>query len=598
MKTYKYILPILCAGAVVSSCDDMFEPANEMISDIEVMYNDPQFAAGMLGNAYILMPYDGTPHSDLATDDAVSNENSNQYTQMAQGAWSAAKDPMQQWQARNNAINYCNIMLENAEKVTWSGIPSVNQMFIDHMMGDAYGMRAIQRFYLLRAHAGKVNGELTGVILFDEYQTGSTDFEKAMERLPFKECVDRILEDIDKALELLPEDYADIANAGQIPAKYQAIGADMSGYNRAFGAHHHGKVSGQILKAVRAQMLLFAASPAYGAVTWDEAAKAAAEVIGNKEVVPNGHTWYKNVNEIEDVKRTQNTPEAIWMTNPGNSNSLESDNFPPSIYGKGRTNPTQNLVDAFPMADGKPITAAGSGYDPQNPYANRDPRLAEYIVVNGSTMGVHDALILSGIYEDDPTTNGFREDNDDNLGKQLEYSTRTGYYMRKLLRNDVNMDPKTTTQQKHYTARIRWTEIFLAYAEAANEAYGPTQGAPGCSLTPKSVIKAIRERAGICKGTTDSYLEECAQSKDKMRELIRNERRLELCFENQRFYDLRRWNLNLNETTQGMRIEDNGKSFTKFDVDFRRYDDYMIYGPIPDSEVKKFSSLKQNDGWR
>lgn len=585
MKTYKYILPILCAGAVMASCDDVFEPANEMISDIEVMYNDPLFASGLLGNAYILMPYDGTPHSDLTTDDAVSNDNANTYRQMAAGSWSAINDPMSQWQARNNAIQYCNIMLENVEKVKWSGDGPINEMFIDLMKGDALGMRAIQRFYLLRAHAGKVGGELMGVPFFDEYQTGASDLN--LPRLTFKECIDRIVADLDEAISILPENYQSISDKSQIPAKYQAIGADMGGYNRAFGDHHHGKVCGQILKAVKAQVLLFAASPAYGTASWDQAAQAAAAVIGEKKVVEGGNTWYANKAEIDDVKRTQNTPEAIWMTNPGNSNSLESDNYPPSIYGNGRTNPTQNLVDAFPMANGYPISDPKSGYDPKNPYAGRDPRLEKYIIVDGAQAGVEEATIWTGNYSGDKAT-------DDNLDRQQGKSTRTGYYMRKLLREDVNVNPTSKTEQKHYTARIRWTELFLAYAEAANEAVGPTTAVSGTTQTAKSVIKAIRERAGICVGSTDAYLDECAGSKEKMRELIRNERRLELCFENQRFYDLRRWNAELNTTAKGI----NAATLSIMDVDPRQFQAHMVYGPIPDSEIKKYSNLQQNDGWR
>lgn len=584
MKTYKYILPILCAGAVMASCDDVFEPANEMISDIEVMYNDPLFASGLLGNAYILMPYDGTPHSDLTTDDAVSNENGNAYRQMAAGSWSAINDPMSQWQARNNAIQYCNIMLENVEKVKWSGDGPINEMFIDLMRGDALGMRAIQRFYLLRAHAGKVNGELMGVPFFNEYQTGASDLNLA--RLPFKACIDSILADLNTAINILPENYASISDKSQIPAKYQAIGADMGGYNRAFGDHHHGKVCGQILKAVKAQVLLFAASPAYGTATWEQAAEAAAAVIGDKKVVEGGNTWYANKAEIDDVKRTQNTPEAIWMTNPGNSNSLESDNYPPSIYGNGRTNPTQNLVDAFPMANGYPITDPKSGYDSKNPYAGRDPRLEKYIIVDGAKAGVEEATIWTGNYSGDKAT-------DDNLDRQQGKSTRTGYYMRKLLREDVNVNPTSKTEQKHYTARIRWTELFLAYAEAANEAGGPGTKIGNCKSV-KEIIKDIRERAGICVGVTDPYLEECASSKEKMRELIRNERRLELCFENQRFYDLRRWNADLNTTAKGI----NAASMSIMDVDPRQFQSHMVYGPIPDSEIKKYSNLQQNDGWR
>ena len=96
----------------------------------------------------------------------------------------------------------------------------------------------------------------------------------------------------------------------------------------------------------------------------------------------------------------------------------------------------------------------------------------------------------------------------------------------------------------------------------------------------------------------DKYLEECAESKDKMRELIRNERRLELCFEDFRFWDLRRWKVDLNklnETVKGMRIE--GGKYQVVDVETRKYSDYMYYGPVPYSEILKFNQLKQNKGW-
>ncbi len=92
--------------------------------------------------------------------------------------------------------------------------------------------------------------------------------------------------------------------------------------------------------------------------------------------------------------------------------------------------------------------------------------------------------------------------------------------------------------------------MFLDYAEAANEAVGPEAAVAGSKWTAKSVIKSLRERAGICAGVDDPYLNECAQNKDKMRELIRNERRLELCFENHRFYDLRRWQVDLNKLNE------------------------------------------------
>ena len=135
--------------------------------------------------------------------------------------------------------------------------------------------------------------------------------------------------------------------------------------------------------------------------------------------------------------------------------------------------------------------------------------------------------------------------------------------------------------------------MFLYYAEAANEAYGPKSDG-GHGYSAYDVIKAIRERAGLGDLGEDGYLEECAQSKEKMRELIRNERRIELSFEGFRFWDLRRWNLNLNETAKGMSINAANNTYTPIDVDTREYKDYMNYGPIPYTACLKFEQLQQN----
>ena len=151
-------------------------------------------------------------------------------------------------------------------------------------------------------------------------------------------------------------------------------------------------------------------------------------------------------------------------------------------------------------------------------------------------------------------------------------------------------------------ARIRTTEILLDYAEAANEAQGPKAKVGGADYSAYDVIKAIRERAGVGEFGEDPYLDECAQSKEKMRELIRNERRLELCFENHRFWDLRRWKANLNEAAKGINITTDEATgafvYKTFDAEERKYDDYMFYGPIPYSEILKYSNLKQNEGWK
>jgi hypothetical protein len=235
------------------------------------------------------------------------------------------------------------------------------------------------------------------------------------------------------------------------------------------------------------------------------------------------------------------------------------------------------------MANGYPITdVAASGYDATNPYTGRDPRLGKYIIYNGSTgIGPNGVSINTSV-------NGT---NADALNRETGKSTRTGYYMKKHLIQAANPDPSSTNNQNHYKVYIRYTELFLGFAEAANEAWGPEDASMGFSAY--DVVKAIRARAGITGG--DAYLESIKNDKNKMRELIRNERRLELCFEGHRFWDLRRWEAPITESAKGMRIE--GATFTPINVEERSFADYMYYGPIPQSEILKFSNLEQNKGW-
>jgi hypothetical protein len=435
---------------------------------------------------------------------------------------------------------------------------------------------------------------LLGVPIINEPETPKSDFNKA--RNTFQQCVDQILSDAENAIELLPLDYKKFT-AGELPAKYAAIeGITITEYERVNGEHMRGRLTGRIVEAIRAQATLLAASPAYqdgSTVTWEQAANYAAEVLnrigGVSGLAPNGGTWYSKDSGIDGLASGVTPAEIIWRSDNGQSLDLERDNFPPSVYGLGRVNPTQNLVDAFPMVNGYPITDPLSNYDPTNPYANRDPRLTKYIVVNESQQGPNNTPIITGVYG---TTN-------DAINKEKGFSTRTGYYLRKLLRSDVNPNPNFNTTQKHYTARIRYTEIFLAYAEAANEAWGPTGTGPN-TFSAYDVIKAIRQRAGINGG--DNYLESVKNDQDAMRALIRNERRLELCFENHRFRDVRRWKVDLNklnEAARGVEISKPGSTliYAPVNVETRNYQEHMYYGPIPYSEMNKWSLLEQNEGW-
>lgn len=593
----KNIIAFVALVTTFSACDDLFEPSVENAQTVDVVFQNASSAQGILGYAYANLPFETKSTTDIATDDAVTNNLDNSYRAMAQGSWAATNDPMSQWVARKATIQYLNIFLENVESVKWSAVPHKQQMFKDHVSGEAYALRALNMYYLIRNHGGWVGDQLLGVPVITYTEGPGTDFNKA--RDTFQACVEQIYKDLDAAIELLPLTYKDLTSNDQLPAKYKEIDANYVDYNVMFGASMRGRIDGLICKAIKAQTALLASSPAFREgteVTSEEAANLAADVLkfvgGVSGMDPQGHKWYMQKDVINALEGGENPKEIIWRG--GNSNgtadydfglSQELDNFPPTLYGNGRINPTQNLVDAFPMANGYPIEASGSGYSAQNPYADRDPRLSEYVMYNGTVY--RDTEIITGSYSAD-----------DNGLNKIANSTRTGYYLRKLLRDDCNPNPSSQLAQFHYPVYIRFTEIFLAYAEAANEAWGP-KGAGNNGYSAYDVIKAIRQRAGIGVGGNDPYLETCAGDPEMMRQLIRNERRIEMCFENKRFWDLRRWKADLNVPTKGMDVKQvaGQLQYNVIDVENRNYKDYMYYGPIPDAEVKKWSNLDQNTGW-
>ena len=591
----------------------MFEPGIENNQDFETLTKIPTNAAGLAMHGYADLPYQGGSagaFNDVATDDAVTNDFGNAYLKVGNGYWSSKQggiNPFDHWTSYRTNLQYVNRFLEEMDGFNWAGKALVNEMFKDQIKGEVYALRALQMFSFLRYHAGYVNGELMGIPCLTRSETAGDDFN--VSRTSFKECIDQIFSDLQVAQEYLPYDYVNIKDS-DIPDKYKEMGVDNAeDYNRVFGESKMGRMSGRIAAAVEAQVALFAASPAYSdqsGVDWEDAAEKAAALLntigGVSGIDPNGNHWYNNIEEIRDVRGGRVPAEIIWRDNVSETNGLEGDCYPASLFGKARINPTQNLVDAFPMANGYPISDAASGYDPQNPYAGRDPRFDMYIVHDGSDFGPY-RTTKAQVNTDLINTTVDSKDNVDGLDADKGGApTRTGYFMRKLLNEDCIIKMKDggsgISAQHKYNARIRYTEIFLDYAEAANEAYGPKGTAPGANYSAYDVIKAIRERAGI---TDTKYLDQCAGDKDKMRELIRNERRIELCFEGHRFWDLRRWKADLNEQVMAMEIKTvNGKkTYTPTPVknETRNYDDCMYYGPVPEAEINKWSALKQNDGW-
>lgn len=588
MKSYNILFLISVVVLSFWSCKEMLEPENDNHSTINRVYGDPKYAEGLLITAYTKVPDNSLENNETATDNAVTNVNLDSYRRMATGEWSALFNPVNMWENCNSGILYVNDFLKIMDTITWvSASSEVNSLYARRLAGEAYALRGLFELHLLNSVGGKdAAGNLLGIPLYDKFLGANSNFN--VPRATFTESVNRIYADFDKALTYITmDDYKDIAAVTQLPKGLENV--SVSNYNTVFGSRFNQRINGRTIKALKARTALLAASPVFNvsndASLWQTAANLAGTSLdlngGLSGLDPNGGKFYDQTraDAIDVTSATKgDQKEIIWRTIKSLSNTREAANFPPSLYGKGNINPTQNLVNAFPMASGYPINHPSGGYDAANPYANRDPRLALYICYNGNKIG--STTIKTGV------------GGGSNAKDSINTSTRTGYYLKKLLREDVNLNPVSTTTKYHYEVVMRYTELFLIYAEAANEAWGP-DGKGSFAYSAKDVIAALRKRAGIAQ--PDAFLASVTTRED-MRALIRNERRIELCFEGFRFWDLRRWNADLTETVKGVNIS--GKTMTYVDVEERLYNnDYMHYGPLPDKEVIKYDALIQNRGW-
>jgi len=566
-----FVIILIITGSFLTSCKDLLEPDKDFHSTPNRLFSDPAFAEGLMLNGYVSLP-NGYALQEVATDDAVTNVKGSSYNRMAIGEWSALFDPISVWSSAYLRIYYLNYFLSIVNDVdyTWDNkIASEvkrDSLFKIRFTGEAKVLRAWYNFELLKNHGGIASdGNAKGFIILDKVSDRNTD--NNLPRDSYEDCVQFIMDDINSGISLLPNIYAD--KTGDIA--YNAVFGNLSNKN-------NNRINGKFAKALKSRVSLYVASmPFYNtADKWENAALAAGSLLSLSGGGINGVAGLTN-NGL-NFWRYNADPEILFRRNYENLNTREVANFPPSRYGSGNTNPSQNLVDAFPMANGYPIDHSLSGYKATAPYVGRDARLKAYIVYNGND--INNVVVHTNV-----------EDPKDGLN-QLVTSTRTGYYLKKLLQPAVNLTPGIMSTQQHFYTLFRYTEIFLNYAEAANEAWGPDADPKGYGFTPRTIIKALRKRGGIT--TADPYLASVT-TKDDMRKLIRNERRIELCFEGFRFWDMRRWGLDLDETVKGMSIA--GGNYSIIDVEQRLYQPYMKYGPIPFQETLKADKILQNQGW-
>jgi len=576
MKKSKYLIFIFIALLGLINACSVLEPEDENIYDMEDVQSIVTYTEGFLINAYRNIPVNHNNFNlSYASDDAVNNVPTSSVKTVVSGGWTSSANPFDEWNTAYESILYINTFLGEVDKVNWYWKnPTTSALFAKKLKGEAYGLRAWNYFNLLKAHAGMgANGEMLGVPIVDKVLATANPNDYQIPRAKFNELVQFILNDCDSAIAMLPDRWVNSGNAN----------ADI-----ATGARNTNRINGLTARLIKTKVLLYAASPAFadGTYTYQMAAQAAALLMDknngltNITAANNKHLEFYNSADIPNAGDTH--PEVLWYSTRINSSTTwEVSNYAPSQYGQGLTNPTQDLVNTFPMLDGTPPPE--SKINSADPYSGRDPRLSKYIFYNGATF------VRGG----QTITINTKAGTQDALGSTSIYATKTGYYLKKFMNvTSVNIDPKVNSGGLHYYTYARYTDVLLMFAEAANEAVGPD--APVGSYTARQVINALRTRAGI---TATAYVD--GLSKAEMTDLIRKERRLEMCFEEQRFWDMRRWKMipELKKAVSGVEVAADGSTYSYKEVESRNYSDYQIYGPIPYTETLKYN-LVQNQGWQ
>ena len=526
-------------------------------SDLEEVFKDPLLASRFGDFTYTfsisdygrLSGYKGM--TSQFTDESIANNGQIEVAAMNSGQFldPGASDVTGIYAQMYRGIRNANLMLANMDKTPWTDLYNPN-----YIKGEQLYLRAYFYFELLRRFGG--------VVILTQPQ----DFTEASTDLPrasYAETLALILSDLEQSMALLPLTNADWPN----PAA-QA--------NRATRA---------AVMALKARALLFDASPLNNPnndlVKWKKAAEASKAIIDlNKfSLEPN----YANVLTVAN----SNEYIRIWPRGGrGFIGTYLSDFLIPTSYGGAQSNlsPVQNHVDLYEMANGKPITDATSGYNPQNPYLNRDPRFYVNILYNNVTWQGRAVQT----WQSEPNAQGIIT-----YGTDISTATsitKTSYYLKRLW-PEASRSGSTASALLNYVF-YRYAEVLINYAEALNEETGPT-------AEVYNAVNAIRLRAKMPALPA-------GLSQSEMRERIRNERAIEFAFEDMRWWDILRWKKGPEIVAQPMKamkvIKNANGSFSYSVIElpaFKKvFNNNMYLYPIPRAEMNKTSgALKQNPGW-
>ncbi|MDQ0641104.1 hypothetical protein QF042_004669 [Pedobacter sp. W3I1] len=595
------ILCVWTAGllASLSSCKKSGFLDQKTLSQIDenTVFTDSLNSWNYVNSRYSNLTYSWEPTRwgrggvDAASDEVqAANAPTEQHAYWAGGAVNPSNVSSEIWTTTWQQVRAVNIFLKNQSRIPMT--ENTKKL----LEGQMRFLRAWYYATMLKTYGG--------FPLIDNTIFSDSDVID-LSRNTYAECLNYIISECDAAANLLPLDF--VIASGNLG--------------------NYGRVTKGAALALKARLLLYAASPLINASRGDDPAhlvsfgnadpnrwKAAADAA--QAVINLGqYTLFRRVTPffynqfLNGLTATTPNSEAIFSYLPATStpnNMIRETLANPATRGtRYQTGgpscfPLQELVDAFGMANGKAIDDPTSGYPGigNNMYLNRDPRFYATITYNGGLR------FLSGKATDQPvwtytgdipasSTNdaaiaGARTD-----GIYTSTGTSTGYFAYKMLANNVANGGVELNRPR---ILIRYAEILLNAAEANNEFAGP-------SPQIYTWLKEIRDRAGIAPGANGMYGMNSNMTQSEMRLFLQRERQVELALEEHRFWDVRRWKTApqvLNQDLHGMEITRaaNGSySYRTIVVRKNVFRDNMYFFPIPQAELTKSAALKQNPGY-
>ncbi|HYC85752.1 MAG TPA: RagB/SusD family nutrient uptake outer membrane protein [Chryseosolibacter sp.] len=559
----KHIIYTLVALSLLSNgCDSDFLDVKPTTLTDEAIWKDPALAEAAIANLYTGIRLTEKEASQgeryigfgrgfhwamfaSITDEAVySNDDQTYLVQRGQLSPSNFGWTSTVWGRSYRVIREANLALS---KITETPITEERRAMLQ---AEIRFVRAYRYFDLLKGFGGVP-------LLGDAVTQLTDDFSQFYERKTIEETVDYIVSELDAVIGVLPDDPG-------------------STWKR-------GRATTPAAMALKSRVLLYAASPLYtdgadDAAKWQKAADAAQDIIDL-----NKFSLVKNLSAdpSENYRLlfvSTPTQEDIFFreyTNTSPSMAMERMNAPNGYGGWGGNTPMQNLVDDYEMENGLPVSDPASGYDPQNPYMDRDPRFYATILFNGAAYRGRQVETFLPSGKDSPD------------GNEPWNTSPTGYYLRKFLKESISLDDWNNMGTATWRY-FRYAEILLNYAEAQNEATGPDQSI-------YDAVNAVRERAGMPALPA-------GLSKEQMRQRIWNERRIELAYEEHRYFDVRRWmvaEIEENQIAQGISITRAGNGTLTYQLKEalggKKFLPQHYWFPIPQDEINASNgAIEQN----